>query len=328
MWDVFISHASEDKAAVVRPLVRALADRGLSCWFDETTLKVGDSLTERIDHGLAVSRYAVVVLSKHFFSREWPREELRGLRMRQLAGERVLLPVWHEVTPREVRAFSLPLADIVALPTHIGIDEVADQIASRVGGGVVGRDGERPIGLVEPMDYLHGVNFNAPVLDVRTPDGYAAVERLVAALGRRPPPRESGLIFVPFGVQRHAAISEDLALRAGRGAARFIANRLLDETRGYVFVAGPNALAALCPGLDGLNAVADLTSTVSWEVAGPEPPSELPDEVSIVRTVIGLRLMRSPTSITELLAAPYDVMRRCSIDNMSGGHLFTRWPYR
>ena len=51
-WDVFISHASEDKDDFVRPLAEGLEQRGLRVWFDESTLKVGDSLREAIDHGL------------------------------------------------------------------------------------------------------------------------------------------------------------------------------------------------------------------------------------------------------------------------------------
>jgi hypothetical protein len=55
-WEVFISHASEDKDAVVRPFAEALEARGLKVWYDEFTLRVGDSLRQSIDrgaHGLA-----------------------------------------------------------------------------------------------------------------------------------------------------------------------------------------------------------------------------------------------------------------------------------
>ena len=51
-YDVFISHASEDKALFVRPLAKALQQAGLKVWYDEFTLKLGDSLRESIDRGL------------------------------------------------------------------------------------------------------------------------------------------------------------------------------------------------------------------------------------------------------------------------------------
>ena len=69
-WDVFISHASEDKDDFVRPLADALRARGFSVWFDELTLKVGDSLRRSIDRGLARSRFGVVVVSPNFLNKE------------------------------------------------------------------------------------------------------------------------------------------------------------------------------------------------------------------------------------------------------------------
>ena len=56
-WDAFISHASEDKYDFVRPLAEGLRDRGLTVWFDEFELKVGDSLRSSIDRGLRQSRF-------------------------------------------------------------------------------------------------------------------------------------------------------------------------------------------------------------------------------------------------------------------------------
>jgi TIR domain len=62
-FDVFISHASEDKTRFVRPLACELEKWGLKVWFDESTLKVGDSLRESIESGLSRSRYGVVIFS-------------------------------------------------------------------------------------------------------------------------------------------------------------------------------------------------------------------------------------------------------------------------
>jgi TIR domain len=77
-WDAFISHASEDKDSVARPLYKLLRDKGLEIWYDEFTLKVGDSLRKSIDQGLSKSVCGIVVLSKDFFSKKWPKHELNG----------------------------------------------------------------------------------------------------------------------------------------------------------------------------------------------------------------------------------------------------------
>jgi TIR domain len=92
-WDVFVSHASEDKDAVVRPLVSALRERGLRVWYDEFELRLGDSLRRRIDQGIARSAFGVVVLSPAFFAKGWPNYELDGLVTRAVTGEQVLLPL-------------------------------------------------------------------------------------------------------------------------------------------------------------------------------------------------------------------------------------------
>jgi hypothetical protein len=55
-WDVFISHATEDKDEVARPLAQALHNAGLRVWLDENELQLGDSLRAKIDHGLANAR--------------------------------------------------------------------------------------------------------------------------------------------------------------------------------------------------------------------------------------------------------------------------------
>ena len=56
-WDVFISHASEDKDTVVRQLADTLEKLKVRIWFDEFSLKVGDSLSKSIDDGLQKSKF-------------------------------------------------------------------------------------------------------------------------------------------------------------------------------------------------------------------------------------------------------------------------------
>lgn len=124
-WDVFISYASEDREAVADPLARLLAGFGLRVWYDQTDLKVGDSLRKTIDTALAQSRYGVVILSKHFFSKHYPNRELDGLAQREVEGRNVILPVWHDVTDADVRHFSPPLADRVARKWSEGAETVA-----------------------------------------------------------------------------------------------------------------------------------------------------------------------------------------------------------
>lgn len=132
-WDVFISHASEDKEKIAAPLRDALAARGVTVWLDRTEMKIGHSLRRKIDEGIRSSRYGVVVLSQSFFAKGWTNHELDGLVTKTVAGEQSLLPIWHEITGDEVRRYSPSLADKVALSTATAsIEEIAAQIAEVV----------------------------------------------------------------------------------------------------------------------------------------------------------------------------------------------------
>lgn len=133
-YDIFISHACEDKEEFVRPLAQALQGLGVMVWFDEFELKVGDSLRRRIDEGLALSRYGVVVLSSAFFAKNWPQYELDGLVAREMTGTKVVLPIWHRVTKDEVLSYSPPLADKVALNSSVlSVEEIARSLVEVVG---------------------------------------------------------------------------------------------------------------------------------------------------------------------------------------------------
>ncbi|MEZ5963083.1 MAG: DUF1883 domain-containing protein [Planctomycetota bacterium] len=134
-FDVFISHASEDKDDVVRPLAEALRAEQLEVWYDEFELRIGSSLRRTIDRGIARSRFGVVVLSPAFLGKGWPEYELDGLVTRSVHDEQILLPIWHHVSKSEVMSHSASLADKLArsTATHT-VAEIAREIAEVVRG--------------------------------------------------------------------------------------------------------------------------------------------------------------------------------------------------
>lgn len=129
-YDVFISHASEDKDSIVRALANALVDEGLNVWYDEFTLRIGDSLRQKIDRGVATSRVGLVVLSPSFISKGWTNYELDGIVTRAVSGDQILLPIWHNITKQQVLEFSPSMADKVArsTATHT-VEEISEEIS-------------------------------------------------------------------------------------------------------------------------------------------------------------------------------------------------------
>jgi hypothetical protein len=129
-YDVFISHATEDKDDVARPLAEELRKLGLRVWYDELELRIGDSLRRKIDEGLVRSRFGIVVLSPAFFAKNWPQYELNGLVAKEMQDRKtVILPLWHRLSKDEVVRHSPSLADKVALSTaQFTITELADKV--------------------------------------------------------------------------------------------------------------------------------------------------------------------------------------------------------
>lgn len=134
-YDVFISYASEDQENVVAPLADALRAGGLTVWYDEFELRIGDSLRKKIDKGIAASRFAIVVLSKAFFNKGWTNYELDGLVTKTVGGDQLLLPIWHDITKDEVVSYSPSLAAMIARNTTTQtVEEIAEEIIEVVQG--------------------------------------------------------------------------------------------------------------------------------------------------------------------------------------------------
>lgn len=130
---LFVSHASEDKNSIARPLARALVKLGHDVWYDEFVLKMGDSLSRSIDDGLATCDFGVVILSAKFFSKRWTQEELAGLTAREMSNShKRILPVWHKIDAEMVRKFSPMLADRVGIPSSLGLGAVVRAISSAI----------------------------------------------------------------------------------------------------------------------------------------------------------------------------------------------------
>lgn len=126
---IFVSHASEDKEEFVRPLAHALKEKGLKVWYDEFTLRPGDSLRRSIDKGLSECSGGVIVLSTAFFAKEWPQRELDALFSIEVAGRAKLIPIWHQIDHSGILKISPLLADRLALQSTDGVEAVAERIA-------------------------------------------------------------------------------------------------------------------------------------------------------------------------------------------------------
>jgi transcriptional regulator with XRE-family HTH domain len=125
-WDVFISHASDDKAEFVEKLARHLMRQGLEVWYDAATLQIGDNLDEAISEGIRMTEFGVVVLSPKYFEKEWTMKELEIL-LAERSGK--ILPIRFGISPEEVKARVPVLSQILSVP---GSDSNVEDIVKRV----------------------------------------------------------------------------------------------------------------------------------------------------------------------------------------------------
>jgi len=126
----FISHDSRDKLAVAAPIALGLQKLMCPVWYDEYSLKVGDSLRESIERGIKAASTCVVVLSKNFFSNNgWTKAEFDSIYVKEIIEKkRVMLPVWVDVSKEDVYEYSPRLVDRVGVSMALGIDEVVRRL--------------------------------------------------------------------------------------------------------------------------------------------------------------------------------------------------------
>ena len=131
-YDVFISHAVEDKLAIANELSEALEKTGLKVWYSGRELSVGDRLIDTIHTGLDECRFGVVILSPTYLGKIWALNEFFTLIHREKEGQKVVLPVLYDITPEEL-AYRYPaMADIFAVRASRGIDHVTSVLYNEI----------------------------------------------------------------------------------------------------------------------------------------------------------------------------------------------------
>jgi len=129
-FDVFISHASEDKETAVRPIYNSLKSIGVSAFLDEVDMEWGDSLTEKINNALGQAKFVLAVLSDNSVGKKWPQKEINAALARELSGKQKILPLI--VGKPDLSPLSL-LEDKIYLEWEENPDEIAKKIKGMLG---------------------------------------------------------------------------------------------------------------------------------------------------------------------------------------------------
>ena len=130
-YDVFVSHAWEDKEDFVEEFIQELRDLEIRVWYDKSRIKWGDSMRAKIDEGLRKSRFGVAVLSPNYIAegKYWTKAELDGLFQMESVNGKTLLPIWHKLTKKEVMDYSPIIASKLAMNTaSMTAKEIAEKL--------------------------------------------------------------------------------------------------------------------------------------------------------------------------------------------------------
>jgi len=131
--DFFISHASEDKESFVRDLANNLMLNGALVFYDEYSIKLGDSLTDSINKGISNSNHAILILSKYFFEKGWTNAELQALFNKSIREQFKILIIYHGVNHTTVAEKYPLLADIKGIDSTEGIEKISQALFDAIG---------------------------------------------------------------------------------------------------------------------------------------------------------------------------------------------------
>lgn len=126
-YDVFISHANKDKEDLIEELYQSFSKLGISIFYDKESLEWGDNWKERILNGTKKAEFAIIVISENFFDREWTERELSEFLNRQNRnGQKLILPIVHNITMQQLQEKYPNVADIQAIDSKkYNCDQIA-----------------------------------------------------------------------------------------------------------------------------------------------------------------------------------------------------------
>lgn len=130
-YDVFVSHAWEDKEGFVDEFVIEMQNLGIKVWYDKVKIGWGDSMRAKIDEGLKKSKFGIAVISPNYIATEkyWTKAELDGLFQLESINGKFLLPIWLNITKQEIMNYSPIIANRKALSTAMmTTKEIAEEM--------------------------------------------------------------------------------------------------------------------------------------------------------------------------------------------------------
>jgi hypothetical protein len=127
LYDVFISHAYEDKTAFANDLAVALKQKGLKVWYSGFELRLGDSIADNVNTALLNAKYGVVIISPAYLEKQWAMSELRALLAQETSAGRIL-PLLHNLTVAAIKKQLPVIADRYSVSTKKSMQFIVNAV--------------------------------------------------------------------------------------------------------------------------------------------------------------------------------------------------------
>lgn len=134
-YDAFLSFAIEDKIEVANALHSKLEERGLKVWYSGRELKLGTKIEDKIREGLDKSEFGILIITPNYFQARWAIRELGALWAKERGDKKVIIPVFHNITPEQVGEQEPSLSERWGVRTDRGLDLAVEQIVNHIRGG-------------------------------------------------------------------------------------------------------------------------------------------------------------------------------------------------
>jgi RNA-directed DNA polymerase len=124
-FDIFISHASEDKETIARPIYEACQSLGLKAFLDQEHIGWGESFTRKINTALGAARTVLAIVSSASVGKEWPVAEINTALAMEVDGAKLVVPLM-------VGKPDLSRLPLIAAKNHMAWSGDAMRVAQRL----------------------------------------------------------------------------------------------------------------------------------------------------------------------------------------------------
>jgi len=145
--DVFISHASEDKALLALPLYKSLQNKNLTVWIDKEDINQSDSLFYKINKGLKDTENYIVIISPSFIKNNWTEKELNAIYTQHTEKNKKIFIILHNLNIEKFKTEYTLLSDLLIFESQIGIEIISKKISNIINKKIINNNSKETISI-------------------------------------------------------------------------------------------------------------------------------------------------------------------------------------